>query len=183
MFDPLGLLGPIIVIAKLILQNLWKSGIHWDESVPQEIHTRWLRLKSQMPSIAQLRISRCTKFSSNLQSVQLHGFCDASQNAYGACVYVRTVIGPQECQSELLCSKSRVVPLKALSLPRLELSAAVLLAQLINKIKNSVEAPIQVFLWSDSTIALSWIVSASRNWSIFVANRVGEIQRLTQIED
>lgn len=78
LFDPLGLLGPIIVIAKLILQNLWKSGIHWDESVPQEIHTSWLKLKSQMPSIDQLRISRCTKFSSNLQSVQLHGFCDAS---------------------------------------------------------------------------------------------------------
>lgn len=76
-----------------------------------------------------------------------------------------------------------MAPLKALSLPRLELSAEVLLAYLISKIKNSLEAPVQVFLWYDSTIALSWIASASRNWSVFVANRVDEIQRLTQIED
>lgn len=61
-----------------------------------------------MPAIDQLEILRCIKFSSNLQSVQLHGFCDARQNAYSVCIYVRSVIGPQECRSELLCSKSRV---------------------------------------------------------------------------
>lgn len=183
LFDPLGLLGPVIVVAKLILQNLWKSNLHWDESVPQEIHTSWLRLKSQLYDINQLQISRCVKFNSDLQSVQLQGFCDASQDAYGACIYVRTKLGLNEYRSELLCSKSRVAPLKAVSLPRLELSAAVLLARLIDKVKESLEEPIQTCLWSDSTIALNWIASSSRNWSVFVANRVGEIQRLTQISD
>ncbi|XP_029177719.1 uncharacterized protein LOC114945619 [Nylanderia fulva] len=181
LFDPLGLLGPVIVIAKLILQDLWKAGIHWDESVPQELHTSWLKFKSQLHAVNQLQIPRGVKYNPDSQLVQLHGFCDASQNAYGACIYVRTTIESSEYRSQLLCSKSRVAPLKAVSLPRLELSAAVLLAQLITKVKDSLGSPMQAFLWSDSTIALNWIASSSRNWSVFVANRVGEIQRLTQI--
>lgn len=115
--------------------------------------------------------------------MQLHRFCDASQNAYGACVYIRTDLGSGGYRSELLCLRSRVAPLKAVSLPRLELSAALLLAQLISKVKDSLDSPVRTFLWSDSTIALNWIASSSRNWSVFVANRVGEIQRSTQISD
>ncbi|XP_011860341.1 PREDICTED: uncharacterized protein LOC105557650 [Vollenhovia emeryi] len=183
LFDPLGLLGPVIVIAKLILQNLWKAGIHWDESVPQELHTSWLKLKSQLPVVNQLQITRCIKFHPDPQFAQLHGFCDASQNAYGACIYVHTKLETGEYRSELLCSKSCVAPLKAVSLPRLELLAAVLLAQLITKVRNSLDSPVQAFLWSDSTITLNWIASSSRNWSVFVANRIGEVQRLTQIRD
>ncbi|XP_011858745.1 PREDICTED: uncharacterized protein LOC105556271 [Vollenhovia emeryi] len=183
LFDPLGLLGPVIVIAKLILQSLWKAGIHWDESVPQELHTSWLKLKSQLPVVNQLQITRCAKFHPDPQFAQLHGFCDASQNAYGACIYVRTKLETGEYRSELLCSKSHVASLKAVSLPRLELSAAVLLAQLITKVRNSLDSPVQAFLWSNSTITLNWIASSSRNWSVFVPNRIGEVQRLTQISD
>lgn len=101
-----------------------------------------------------------------------------------ACVYVRTKIGPDEYRFELLCSKSRVAPLKAISLPRLELSAALLLVRLIAKIQESLDlTQIRIFLWSDSTIALNWIASPSRKWTVFVTNRVGEIQRLTEIKD
>lgn len=76
-----------------------------------------------------------------------------------------------------------MAPLKAVSFPKLELSAAVLLARLITKIRDSLDSPGQTFLWSDSTIALNWIASSSHDWSVFVANRVGEIQRSTQISD
>ncbi|XP_036142109.1 uncharacterized protein LOC118645343 [Monomorium pharaonis] len=113
----------------------------------------------------------------------LHGFCDASQRAYGACVYVRTQFKKNEYRTELLTSKSRVAPLKAVSLPRLELSAALLLAGLIKKIGASFDLTnLQTFLWSDSTIVLNWISSPSRQWSVFVANRVGEIQGITDPE-
>lgn len=181
LFNPLGLLGPIIVIAKLILQDLWRSGVHWDESVPQDVHSRWSRLKSQLTELNRLKISRCVKFQTDPQAIQLHGFCDASQQAFGACVYVRTKLSHNDYRIELLCSKSRIAPMKTISIPRLELSAAALLARLIEKIRASVDlANVQTYLWSDSTIAISWISSPSQNWSVFVANRVGEIQRLTE---
>ncbi|XP_011884052.1 PREDICTED: uncharacterized protein LOC105571188 [Vollenhovia emeryi] len=180
LFDPLGLLGPAVVLSKLLLQDLWHSGIHWDESVSPEISERWKKLKSQFEDFNQLQIPRCVKFSAEPRSIQMHGFCDASQRAFGACVYIRTQIGHENFRCELLVSRSRVAPLKAVSLPRLELSAALLLAQLIDKIKDSFTlSSIQIFLWSDSTIALNWISSSSRKWAVFVANRVGEIQRLT----
>lgn len=99
-------------------------------------------------------------------------------------VYVRTRISPNEYLLKLFCSKSRIAPLKAILLPRLELSAALLLARLIDKIRASVDLTnVQTYLWSDSTITLSWISSPSRKWSVFVANRVGEIQRLTELSE
>ncbi|XP_036146042.1 uncharacterized protein LOC118646697 [Monomorium pharaonis] len=181
LFDPLGLLGPIIVIAKILLQDLWQAGTNWDESIPQEIHTRWIQFRLQLPNLTRVRIPRCVKQHTDSKFIQLHGYCDASQRAYDACVYIRTRMPSNEYQSHLLCSKSRVAPLKAISLPRLELSAALLLSQLVNKIKSSIDIKdIKIWLWSDSTITLNWITSPSRKWSTFVANRVGEIQDLTK---
>lgn len=181
LFDPLGLLGPIMVIAKLIIQDLWQSGVGWDESIPQTTYTSWLQLKLQLPTLSQLRIPRCAGTLANPDMVQIHGFYDASQRA---CIYIRSKVAGQDYQLNLLCSKSRVAPLKTVSLPRLELSAALLLAQLFDKLKSSLDlAGVRVFLWSDSTITLSWIISSSRRWTVFVANRVGEIQRLTDPEN
>lgn len=163
LFDPLGLLGPIIITAKVILQDLCQSGVDWDESVPQDIHTEWLQLKLQLSDTNQLQIPRCVKLHIDEQAVELHGFCDASQRAYGACVYFRSKIGEHNYKSALYCSKSRIAPFKAVSLPHLELSAALLLAQLIDKIKSSLTLEnTRTILWSDSTIALSWISPPSR---------------------
>ncbi|XP_018343838.1 PREDICTED: uncharacterized protein LOC108749560 [Trachymyrmex septentrionalis] len=98
-------------------------------------------------------------------------------------VYVRTELDVDKYRSELLCSKSRIAFLKVMLLPRLELSAF-LLARLINKVQLAIDMTnIKVYLWSDSTITLNWIASESRRFSVFVANRVSEIQRLTQATD
>lgn len=138
-FDPLGLIGPVIVVAKLILQDLWQLGIDWDESVPQDVHTKWSQLQSQFAVLTELQIPRCAGIFAGPGLTQIHGFCDASQRAYGACVYIRTEDSQQNYHSNLICSKSRVAPLKATSLFRLELSAALLLSRLIGKIKLSLE--------------------------------------------
>ena len=123
LFDPL---GPVIVIAKLILQDLWQLAIQWDESVPQDIHTRWIAFRTQMSNLNQLKIPRCVKFNVHQPIVEVHGFCDANQRAFGACIYLRTKLGFNDHHSKLLCSKSRVASLKTVSLLRLELSAALL---------------------------------------------------------
>lgn len=184
LFDPLGLLGPVVVLAKLIIQELWQLDSHWDESVPPDINYRWTKLRSQLSNLNQLAIPRCVKSRSETRFLQLHGFCDASERAYGACVYVRTQAANDEFRVELLASKSRVAPIKAVSLPRLELASALLLAKLVDKIATAIDlAHVPKFLWSDSMIALNWISSPSRKWAVFVANRVGEIQRLTSVDD
>lgn len=183
-FDPLGLLGPVILIPKLIVQTLWQLKLHWDSSLPMSLHNDWINFKRELPSLNQLNIARCVRILAGSQDFELHGFCDASERAYGACVYVRTQNRSEGLFNvNLLCSKSRVAPLKALSLPRLELCAAALLAALIERVKDALHVGgKRLVLWSDSTIVLNWLTSPSRNWTAFVSNRVGEIQRVTNIE-
>lgn len=169
-------------MAKLILQDIWQAHVGWDESLPQDIHRKWVDFKQQLVHLRELQIPRWVGIGSGTREIQLHGFCDASERAYGACVYVRTNSDSSECRIELLISKSRVAPIKAVSLPRLELSAALLLARLIDRVRLSTDlTESRLFLWTDSMIVLQWIASPSRKWAAFVANRVGEIQRLTRI--
>ncbi|XP_024868253.1 uncharacterized protein LOC112452346, partial [Temnothorax curvispinosus] len=116
--------------------------------------------------------------------IQLHGFCDASERAYGACVYIRYLDHNKSPQVYLLCAKSRVAPLKIISIPRLELCGAQLLAQLLDKIKASLYIKIKkVSYWTDSQIVLCWIRATNKKMPVFVAHRVGEIQELTSVED
>jgi len=132
----------------------------------------------------QSALSRCVTLNANSQSIQIHGFCDANQRAYGAYVYIRTRTEGNTCHTKLLCSKSRVTPLKTISLPRIELSAALLLAKLLKKIEPSFSlVGMQIFLWFDSIIVLNWIASPSRKWSVFVVNRISQIQGITNPSD
>ncbi|XP_018365780.1 PREDICTED: uncharacterized protein LOC108762994 [Trachymyrmex cornetzi] len=150
------------------MQELWQSGVHWDESIPQHIHSRWVKFRAQLYDLNRIQMPRGVRPESNSRFVQIHGFCDASQNAYSACVYIRTKVAPGEHHSDLLCSKSRVAPLKATTLPRLELSAVLLLARLISKVHDSLGVP---------------YLPKVLKWSVFVANRVGKIQCLTESKD
>ncbi|KAL0120837.1 hypothetical protein PUN28_008485 [Cardiocondyla obscurior] len=165
----------------MLLQEMWQLKLEWDESLPQEIHQRWVEFKNQLTCLTEIRIPRGVK-KAGASEMELHGFCDASERAYGACVYVRTGGRSGRPRVALLASKSRVAPVRAVSLPRLELSAAKLLAELTQKIRIAIgDRQCKQFLWTDSMVALHWIVSSSRKWNAFVANRVGEIQRITEI--
>lgn len=182
-FDPLGLLGPSIVISKIIMQDLWRLKLDWDESIPSDLYSRWIKFESTLEALRHLEIPRKV-ISANVAQLELHGFSDASEQAYGACIFLRSISFEGKPETILLCSKSRVTPLKSISIPRLELCAATLLAQLHDKVKNCIPRKIDAtHLWTDSEIVLCWIQSCSRLWSTFIANRVGEIQSLTCIEN
>lgn len=182
-FDPLGLLGPVTVSAKLIIQNLWQLKLSWDESVPLSIYNKWLEIQTQLYCLKNINIPRHITCP-NPQIIELHAFCDSSEMAYGGAVYIKGIDAAGNCVVNLLCAKSRVAPLKNLSLPRLELCGALLLARLTNKVKESIKINFdRCYFWCDSTITLCWIKAPSNKWKTFVANRVAEIQNLTNVSE
>ncbi|XP_041451992.1 uncharacterized protein LOC121405379 [Drosophila obscura] len=162
-YDPLGLINPVIVRCKIFLQQLWREHLDWDESLPTALHSTWIDLRNSLASISRISFPRVVHNSGTI--VEVHGFCDASMEAYGACIYVVSRQG--ESSSNVLCSKSRVAPLKSLSIPKLEL-------------KETGIFPGQFYCWSDSSTALSWIRDEPAKFQVFVANRVATIQELTQ---
>ena len=89
-FDPLGLVGPVIVIAKLFIQQLWKLRQDWDESLPQSMNTKWIDFRNQLPMLNNFRVKRFIETDESTSDVQLHGFGDSSEVAYGAAIYVST---------------------------------------------------------------------------------------------
>ncbi|XP_018397711.1 PREDICTED: uncharacterized protein LOC108775755 [Cyphomyrmex costatus] len=183
-FDPLGWLWPSIVIACILMQEIWRSKVNWDESLPNELHTRWKHYESKLQILSSIEVPRKVIAFSDVRRIEIHGFSDASQHAYGACVYIRTTSNERHIRSHLLCSKSRVAPLKTLSIPRLELCGALMLAQLVEKVLKSLPfAPDSIYYWTDSYIVLCWLRSCSRQWTPFVANRIAEIQRFTSVKN
>ncbi|XP_044596687.1 uncharacterized protein LOC123273348 [Cotesia glomerata] len=153
-FDPIGILGPIVLAAKTIIQECWKLKIHWDEAVPQELHLRWCKFAEQLPIIKDFSIERNILLP-NATDIQLHGFCDASKVGYGACIYVRSMNKQGHVIVRLACSKSRVAPIKDVTIPKLELCGALLLAKLYKDTLPSFNFDISKnIFWSDSTIVL-----------------------------
>ncbi|XP_031330987.1 uncharacterized protein LOC116161684 [Photinus pyralis] len=176
-FDPLGLLGPLTIRIKIILQRLWKNKLSWDEAVPWDIYIEWKRILNNLGNVGDIKLPRQVTIK-NYDELELHGFCDSSEEAYGCCVYIRSIDKNGNIKCNLLCAKSRVAPLKPITIPRLELCGAVLLANLMRKVINSFKAKFsKICYWCDSTIVLSWINSEPANFQIFVANRVNEIQK------
>ncbi|XP_058816901.1 uncharacterized protein LOC131680198 [Topomyia yanbarensis] len=185
LFDPLGLVGPVVTTAKMFMQTLWTLKDDdgkiwsWDNELPTAIKERWQEYQSQLHQLNDLRIDRCILLS-NPASVQLHFFSDASEHAYGSCVYVRSTDASSAVKVCLVTAKSKVAPLKKQSIPRLELCGALLSAELYEKVTSSLQIHTETFFWVDSTIVLSWLNSSLSTWTTFVANRVSKIQTTTQ---
>ncbi|XP_067214199.1 uncharacterized protein [Linepithema humile] len=180
LFDPLGLIGPTTIKAKIIIQQLWQLKVGWDEGLPMNLHTKWMKYKQNFARINEIKIPRHVLCNNPIR-VELHGFCDASMSAYGACIYLKSTEPLGATSVRLLCAKSRVAPLKAITLPRLELCGALLLSRLYKKMKTALTIEIhREIFWCDSSVALSWIRGQPYQWKEFVRNRVSEIQDATE---
>lgn len=145
--------------------------------MPNELCKVWINFAKQLSDAISLKIPRQVT-SRDPKNIQIHGFCDASINAYGACLYVRSEDLNGEITTKLLCAKSRVAPLKVISLPRLELCGALLLTKLMKGVCATLDLTIdKIFYWTDSIIVLCWLSLEPRNLKIFVGNRISEIQQ------
>ncbi|XP_076231233.1 uncharacterized protein LOC143177255 [Calliopsis andreniformis] len=180
-YDPLGLLGPVIILAKILLQKIWAMKIDWDESLPMTIHTEWLQYCTQLPLLNNVTFNRKTIINDPVH-IELHGFCDASERAYGACIYIRSRDANDRYQVELLLAKSKVTPLKTQSIPRLELCGALILSSLVATAQKALPFNVnRTVYWTDSAIVLHWLQTSPHLLKTFVANRVSEIQNKTSI--
>lgn len=179
MFDPLGWYGPVLITAKIIIQNIWLLGLDWDEFISSELLEQWTRFKSDLPNLENIKIPWWLgTLSSDSNLIELHAHSDASERAYAAVTYLK-VNNENNPLSNIVMAKTKVAPVKTLSIPRLELCGALLAAKLAHKIKNELHIPsAPVFSYSDSQVALVWIKSHASKWSTFVSNRVGKIQTL-----
>ncbi|UYV84619.1 hypothetical protein LAZ67_X002847 [Cordylochernes scorpioides] len=177
-FDPLSWISPFTTTIKLIFQELWKTGLEWDDPIPEELRRKLTLINQDLPSLEHIQIPRCV-VPGNYMKVEFHGFCDVSQKAYAASLYLKVIFINTSAKSFLLVEKTRVAPMKVVSLPKLELCSALLLARLVKTVYDNLPLTInEIYLWSDSTIALCWINSEPCRWKTFVANRVAEIHRL-----
>lgn len=179
LFDPLGLLAPTIVVAKIIIQRLWTLGITWEDDVPEPVRSTWQDYHRTLVALESLRFDRWIGMREGAH-LQLHGFADASETAYGGVVYARCELQDGSVRLSLLTAKTKVAPLKQVTLPRLELCAAALLSKLLKNVMVTFGLPnADYIMWSDSQVALSWMRKEPRCWKTFVANRVAAIQELT----
>ena len=184
-YDPLGLVSPWILRGKLILQRATQLRLGWDENVPEDLSNAWSDWLKCLRSVSSIVFSRCLKPTAvDPGYCEFHVFCDASEMAYGCCVYLRCVGINGEVSSILIASKAYVAPLKQHTIPRLELQAAskaVFLACSVRKELGLEHA--MIHYWTDSMIVIGYISNDSRRFRTFVSNRVSHIRALSNAED
>lgn len=184
LFDPLGMLTPFTIRAKIIFQKMWMAGLEWDTPIEGEIANEATSWFEELPQLEMVQVPRYLSTTGNMKgTMTLHTFADASLEAYGAVVYARVEFPDGTVTSNLVASKARVAPLQAVSVPRLELMAAVVGLRLTQNVAETLEVDRSRWrLWSDSMDVLYWVRGCSRHFKPFVANRVGEIQAATDPE-
>lgn len=181
-FDPLGLLSPITIYNKIIMQEIWREQSGWDDKVSERTKKKWNAFVQEASLIEKIRVQRWLEYKPS-NKIELHGFSDASEAAMGACIYMKTYENGT-IYTNLIAAKTKVAPTKKITLPKLELCAAVLLAKLVHVVKRALRLEnVTTKCYSDSEITLAWIQKDASSWKTFVANRVARIQELTKAED
>lgn len=170
--------------AKILLQHVWtisnqtkKYG--WDDELPAEVIEKWMKIKSRSIELNSTSVTRWVNTSKNTR-LQIHGYCDASEKAYAACVYIRATNG-NVITSTLLVAKSKNAPPQ--TIPKLELCGAKLLTQLTKKVQKTLQVNIeQVHQWCESKCVLGWIAANPQRYKKYVSSRISYIQKLKNVE-
>ncbi|XP_073831630.1 uncharacterized protein [Musca autumnalis] len=183
-YDPLGLLSHFMVTAKLLLREVWRYDIRWDEDIPNELFDIWNNWRDELKNVAQVSVPRHYFGIGLPETVELHIFVDASEDAFSAVSYWRSIKSDGEIEVSFITSKTKCAPLKSMTIPRLEIQAAVLGTRLLCTIEkeHSVKVSRRI-CWSDSSTVINWINSDNRRYKPFVAHRITEILDSTRPTD
>nr|CAI5827773.1 unnamed protein product [Callosobruchus analis] len=176
-FDPLGFVAPCIFYAKCFMQKLWMLKLGWDDQLPPHLSKEWHAYTSELHLLSNFKHERQVT-AKQLSYHQILGFCDASTLGYAAAIYLRLSNGSGDVKVSLLLAKSKVAPLKTVSIPRLELLAAHLLAKLVKYTKSLLRDGLTIhdtYLFSDSSVVLAWLNTPCYHLKTFVATRVSKI--------
>ncbi len=181
-YDPLGFLSPVVIRLKCLFQELCELQLEWDEPLTGNPLSKWESMVTDLQVDQQIQVPRYVlhEVHGQVDSCSLVGFCDASKRAYAAVIYLR-VKTPEGFQIRLLASKTRVNPLQPPTIPRLELLSALILTRLLVSVKKALEGrlpPLETICYTDSKVALYWILGADKEWKQFVQNRTTEIRTL-----
>ena len=175
LFDPLGFIAPYVMKAKLILQMLSRKKIGWDEPLKENENVQWMRWLDDLSKLKEVTVDRCFKPKgfAQVQETQLHLFSDASRQGYSAAAYfrVKDVDGRVHCS--FIMGKARLAPIREISIPRLELTAAVISVKLSRMIRDELDLTVnKVVYWTDSTSVLKCISNETKRFHTFESNRL-----------
>ncbi|XP_063543228.1 uncharacterized protein LOC134751714 [Cydia strobilella] len=180
LYDPLGWIAPSIVRAKIFIQRLWLAGIEWDQELPSPLLEEWLNYREELSQLTKFRLPRWSNHRTDAMLVELHGFSDASNDAYAAVVYLRVIDAEGLIRVSLVSCKTKVSPIKQISIPRLELCGAVLLAKVLVEVSEVLDVEkSNIHAWTDSEVVLAWLSSHPSRWKTFIGNRCSEILTAT----
>lgn len=180
LFDPLQFLAPFTVRAKVLMQEIWMAGVDWDDELPENLKIKWEKWVSELPQLSNVAVPRCLR-RAYPENIELHLFSDASNDAFASVAYLVCRYQDSSPSSRLIASKCRVSPVKAMTIPRLELMGAILSSRLAQNILKVISVDRTIF-WTDSENVWYWVRNQSREFKPFVANRIGEIQRTSSSE-
>ena len=176
LFDPLGFIAPLTIRLRKVLQAAWNHGPKWDKPLLLDNIQDFSSLREEIPAFKDIEIPRNYFLDKTISSIELHTFTDASEYALSAVSYMRIEYSDRSISVKFVMGKARVAPIKRMTIPNLELQAAVYGAQLAQFIKEEqdIEYSDCVF-WSDSTTVLYWLRTPEMRHRIFVANRIAKI--------
>ncbi|GFW76611.1 integrase catalytic domain-containing protein [Trichonephila clavipes] len=159
-------------------KELWTLGVEWDSELPPKSRHKWQQWSSEDEGLTEIKIPRfyLGNIDQEISKCEIHCFSDASKSAYGTILYLRFATCNNEIETSFICSKSRVAPLKSLTLPRLELTAALLSARLAKQVSSCLKFDANIYYWTDSLISYYWIRGDSSAFKPYIKNRVQEIQ-------
>ena len=182
-YDPLGYAAPFVFKAKILFQELCRRKYDWDQDLPPDIAMQWCRWLNDIVRLKDFSIPRCIKLAEfSMSTAQLHHFADASEQGFGAVTHLRLTNPEGKVHCSLLMSKSKLAPLKPITIPRLELAAAVESVKLDNLIKRETElCLLESVFWTDSMIVLWYLQKEEKQFQTYVANRIGTIREQTHV--